>query len=327
MKKTKYLMLLLCLPLLVTGCKQVPKLADGKEVVVQIGDKQFSAEEFFDALKEEYGTSILINMVDEYITEKETTEEINIDAEEQAKSLYDYYYTSAGSEWNSFLSSNGFLNENEFKDYLTNMYKQQGVLKNYVKANVVTEEEINEYYEKEIYGESTVRHILIIPEVTDEMTTTEKTEAENKALEEAKELLEQLKTSDKVEEDFTALAKEKSDDEGTKSTGGLLENVTKESNFVEPFWNAVVKLEAGKLTEEPVKTEYGYHIIYKVSQKEKPTLDNVKDKIIENIAIDLLNAENATYIYWAGLREKYNMTIHDDIIKENYDATMKQLKD
>ena len=327
MKKTKYLMLLLCLPLLVTGCKQVPKLADGKEVVVQIGDKQFSAEEFFDELKEEYGTSILINMVDKYITEKEATEEINIDADEQAKSLYDYYYTSAGSEWNSFLSSNGFLNENEFKDYLTNMYKQQGVLKNYVKANAVTEEEINEYYENEIYGESTVRHILIIPEVTDEMTDAEKTEAENKALEEAKELIEQLKTSEKLEEDFTALAKEKSDDEGTKSTGGLLENVTKESNFVEPFWNAVVELEAGKLTLEPVKTEYGYHIIYKVSQKEKPTLDNVKDKIIDSIATDLLNAENATYIYWAGLREKYNMTIYDDIIKENYDATMKQLKD
>mgnify|MGYP003302258940 CR=1 FL=1 len=67
------------------------------------------------------------------------------------------------------------------------------------------------------------------------------------------------------------LAKEKSDDTGTKSEGGLLENVTNESGLVEEFWEATLKLEAGKMTEEPVKTQFGYHIIYKVSQKEKPS--------------------------------------------------------
>ena len=90
---------------------------------------------------------------------------------------------------------------------------------------------------------------------------------------------------------------------------------------------ATVKLEAGKMTSEPVETKYGYHIIYKVSQNEKPSLDTVKEKIVNNLVTELLSAENATYVYWAGLREKHNMTIYDDIIKENYDATMKQLQD
>ena len=281
MKNAKYLLLLLCLPLLVTGCKKVPKLADGKEVIVEIGDKQYTAEEFFDAMKEDYGTSVLINMVDKYITEKELTDDIKAEAEEEAKALYDYYYAYNGSDWNKFLSSNGFLSDDEFKEYLNTMFKQELVLKKYVSENVVTEEDLNKHYKENIFGENTVRHILVIPEVTDKMTSDEKKEAENKALEEAKALIEQLKKSEKLEEDFTALAKEKSDDTESAKEGGLIENFTNESGLVEEFWEASLKLEVGKMTEEPVKTQFGYHIIYKVSQKEKPSLETVKEKVTD----------------------------------------------
>lgn len=327
MKNAKYLLLLLCLPLLVTGCKKVPKLADGKEVIVEIGDKKFTAEEFFDELKEGYGTSILINMVDKYITEKELNDDLKKEAEENAKSDYDYYYALASSDWNGFLKNYNFNSDDEFKEYLNTMYEQQLVLKNYVKTNVVTDEDLNEYYNENIYGEATVRHILIMPETTDEMTDKEIEEAEKKALDEAKKLIEQLKESKNLATDFETLAKEKSDDEGTAAAGGLLENITNESDLVDEFFEAVVKLEAGKMTTEPVKTQFGYHIIYKISQNEKPSLDTVKEKVTNAVVSELLSAENATYVYWAGLREKYNMTIHDDIIKNNYDATMKQLKD
>lgn len=326
MKKAKYL-LLLCVPLLFTGCQRVPKLENGQEVVVEIGDKKYTAEEFFDALKEDYGTSVLINLVDEYITEKELDENMKIDAEEKAQALYDSYYAYYGSQWNDFLSGNGFLNDDEFKSYLNTMYQQEAVLKKYVADEVVKEEDLNKYYLENIYGENTVRHILISPKVTDNMTTDEKTKAEEKALEDAKALIEQLKNSTDLAKDFESLAKEKSDDTGTASTGGLLENITNESGLVEEFWEASLKLEVGKMTEEPVKTQFGYHIIYKVSQNEKPSLETVKDKVTNSVVSNLLSAENATYIYWSGLREKYNMNIHDDIIKENYNATMSQFQD
>ena len=39
----------------------------------------------------------------------------------------------------------------------------------------------------------------------------------------------------------------------------------------------------------------------------------------------MLSATNASQVYWAGLREKYNMVIYDDVIKEAYDSTMKNL--
>lgn len=325
MKKGKYL-LLLCALLLVTGCKNTPKLENGQEVIVEIEGKQFTADDFFEQLKEDYGTSVLVSLVDEYITEKEITDEMKDEAEANAKAEYDQYYAYYGSDWNSFLSYYSYNNSDDFLEDLTKNHKQTAVLEKYIKENVITEEEINEYYENDIYGEITVRHILITPEVTDDMTADEKTKAKEKALEEAKDLIEQLNKSKNLEEDFIALAKEKSDDTVSASEGGLIENFTNESGLVEEFWEASLKLEVNKLTSEPVESDYGYHIIYKVKQNEKPNLDSVKDKIISNVTEEILSAENASYIYWAGLREKHGMKIYDTTIDNTYKATMNNLK-
>ncbi|MBO5095298.1 MAG: peptidylprolyl isomerase [Bacilli bacterium] len=325
MKKGKYL-ILLCALFLITGCKNTPKLENGQEVVVEIEGKQFTADDFFIELKEEYGTSILISLVDNYITDKEISDEEKKEAEKEAQAEYDQYYAYYGSDWNSFLSYYGYNSSDELLEDLVKNYKQTKVLNKYIKGNVITKEEINEYYEKDIYGEITVRHILITPEVTDDMTDSEKTEAKNKALEEAKNLIEQLNKSEKLEEDFIALAKEKSDDPGSASEGGLIENFTNESGLVEEFWNASLKLEVGKMTSEPVESDYGYHIIYKVKQNDKPSLDTVKDTIITKITEKLLSDSNSSYIYWSGLREKYGMKIYDDTIKDTYTATMNNLK-
>lgn len=324
--KKKYLLLLLCLPLLVTGCKYEPKLVDGKEVVVELNGKQFTAEEFFEELKDVNGTSVLINLVNNYITEQELTDEMKKEAEEQAQAEYESYKAYYGSDWNNFLAYYGFKNDDDLIESLENNYKQSLVLEKYLETDVIKEEEIQKEYDKNIYGESTIRHILIKPEVNDNMTSTEKEEEKRKALEEATELIKQLQESKDLEKDFTNLAKEKSDDTGTASEGGLLENITNESNLVEGFWEAVEKLEVGEMTTEAVETEFGYHIIYKVSQKEKPALDEVKDKVIDNLVDELLSEENASMVYWAGLREKYNMVIYDEVIKDSYDSTMKLYK-
>lgn len=326
MKKCKYLLLLLCVPLLVTGCKRVPKLENGQEVVVEIEGKQFTADDFFDKLKEEYGASVLVDLVDEYITEKEITDELKDEAKKEAQAEYDQYHAYYSSNWKDFLSYYGYNSEDEFLNDLIKKSSQQKVLNKYIKQDVITEDEINKYYKEDIYGEITVRHILIKPDVTDDMTTEQKTEAKNKALEEAKELIEQLSKSENLEEDFIALAKEKSDDTGSASEGGLIENFTNESGLVEEFWNASLKLEVGKLTKEPVESDYGYHIIYKVKQNEKPSLDTVKDKVLDKLTEKMLSSSNANYIYWAGLREKYGIKIYDSIISDTYTATMNNLK-
>lgn len=323
--KKKYLLLLLCLPLLMTGCKKIPQLQDGKQVIVEVNGKQFTAEEFFDELKEAGGTSVLVNLVSNYITEQELTDEMEKDAKEQAKAEYDQVYAVYANQWNDFLSYNGLTSGEQLLEVIEESYMQNAVLENYIKNDVITEEEIQKYYDENIYGEITVRHILITPEVDDDMTDDEKKEAEEKALEEAKSLLEEIKNSDNKEEKITELAKEHSDDTGTASEGGLLVNITNESDLVEEFWEASLNLGVGELTAEPVETEFGYHIIYKVSQNEKPALDTVRDRVLDNLTSEMLSDTNASQVYWAGLREKYNMVIYDDVIKEAYDSTMKNL--
>ena len=324
--KKKYLLLLLCLPLLMTGCKKIPQLQDGKQVIVEINGKQFTAEEFFDELKEISGTGVLVNLVNNYIAEQELSDEMKEDAKSQAQSQYDSLYAYYSSDWDNFLRYYGYTSGDAFLAYLQESYMQSATIEQYVRNDVITDEEIQTYYDENIYGEITVRHILISPDVDDDATDEEIEEAEATALEKAKELITQIQNSENLEEDFTNLAKENSDDTGTVEQGGLLENITNESGLVEEFWEAANDLEVGEFTTEPVKTRFGYHIIYKVSQKEKPSLDSVRDKVLDGLVSELLSATNSESVYWAGLREKYNMVIYDDIIKDSYDAAMKSLQ-
>ncbi len=309
-----------------TGCKKIPQLQDGKQVIVEINGKQFTAEEFFDELKEISGTGVLVNLVNNYIAEQELSDEMKEDAKSQAQSQYDSLYAYYSSDWDNFLRYYGYTSGDAFLAYLQESYMQSATIEQYVRNDVITDEEIQTYYDENIYGEITVRHILISPDVDDDATDEEIEEAEATALEKAKELITQIQNSENLEEDFTNLAKENSDDTGTVEQGGLLENITNESGLVEEFWEAANDLEVGEFTTEPVKTRFGYHIIYKVSQKEKPSLDSVKDKVLDGLVSELLSATDAESIYWAGLREKYNMVIYDDIIKDSYDAAMKSLQ-
>lgn len=319
----KYLGLILCGTIVLTGCSKVPKLENGQEVVADVNGKQFTAEDFYASMREVYGTTALVNMVDDYIVSQELSEDMKKSAETSASAQFKSYKTSLGDNFKSFLSQYGYNNEEDFEEDIIANEKRQSVLKKYV-GETISEEEINKYYEKNIFGEMTVRHILIIPEVNDDMSDDEKKTAKEEALAKAKLLINQLKESKDLENDFSELAKTESDDGGSASEGGLISNFTNESGFVEEFFNASEKLEVGKMTDEPVETEFGYHIIYKVSQNEKPAFDTVKDKIVSSLTTDALEADNATYVYWSGLREKYNLNIYDSEIKSNYNAIISQ---
>jgi hypothetical protein len=60
--------------------------------------------------------------------------------------------------------------------------------------------------------------------------------------------------------DFAELAREFSEDPGSKSNGGLYEGIT-QGQFAPEFEKAVFSLKPGEVAKEPVKTNFGYHII------------------------------------------------------------------
>lgn len=323
MKKKKLLIGLISLGVLATtGCGKIPKLENGEEVVASLDGKNFTANDLYNELKKQGGSSVLVNMIDTFITNQEITD--SKEAKEYAASLIKQYklsYEQNGADFEAALISNGYANEDEFKEVIATDYKKSEIAKKYIKADI-TDDELKDYYDNHISDELSVKHILIAPEVSDNATDEEKTNAENAALEKAKNLIEQLNNG----ADFDTLAKENSSDDATKDNGGVINNVVKEG-YVTEFWNAAYALENGKYTTEPVKTQYGYHIIYKVSHTEKKSLDEMKDTLYNKIVSEKIsNDSSLEQKTWVKIREKYNLAINDSTIDSTYKSSIKSLE-
>ena len=305
--------------LLTTGCGEVAKLKDGKEVVGKIKGYTVTAEDLYAELKEQGGSRVFVNMIDDYIPNKEIKS--NEDAEDYANSQIEAYksqYEQQGQDFNEVLVSSGYKNEQQFRDELILSYKKDKVVENYLKDEL-TDDEIQNYYDENIFGDMTVRHILIKPDTETDASDEDQEKAEEKAKKEAENIIKKLDKGEKFED----LAKEYSDDEGTKEDGGLLENFSKDSVVTE-FWDASVKLKDGEYTKEPVKSEYGYHVILRVSQKAKPKLKEVKDTIEETLVANKLSADTTLKTTtWVNIRKKYNLNIEDSEIKDGYDSLTK----
>ena len=91
-----------------------------------------------------------------------------------------------------------------------------------------------------------------------------------KTKKEAKDIINKLNSSKSLKADFTKLAKEKSTGPSGKN-GGELGWFTLEK-MVPEFSNATKKLTKGTITKEPVKTQFGYHVIYLDDKKDKGTV-------------------------------------------------------
>ncbi len=317
-KKTLIILCAFILTLGLTGCGHETTLKNGKEVVATLDGKKFTAEDLYKKLKSQGGETTLINMIDEYILNKEikTDEDAESYAESQLES-YKTQYENYGMDFEEALTQAGFDDEDAFKDSLIIQYKKNVATENYVEDNL-TDAEIDKYYEENIYGDIEAKHILIAPETTDDMTDDEKEAAEKKALKKAKKIIKKLEEGAKFED----LAKKYSDDSGTASNGGTL-TVTY-GEVVDEFWEAANKLEDGKYSSEPVKTEYGYHIIYRKSQKDKPKLKEVKDTIISKLVDEKMDEDSTlTTQAMVELREKYKMKIKDSEIEKDYNDAVK----
>ncbi|MBP5679110.1 MAG: peptidylprolyl isomerase, partial [Bacilli bacterium] len=199
-------------------------------------------------------------------------------------------------------------------------YKRNQAVSDYIKENL-TESEINKYYEENIYGDVKASHILIAVDVASDATEEEKQAAEEKALTKAKNIIKKLNDG----EDFAKLAKKNSDDAGTKENGGDLDYFSL-SDMVTEFSEAVKTLKVNEYTKEPVKTQYGYHIILKTDEKEKPELKEAEDTIREKLMNQKLNGDSTLYYKTLiKVREASEISWNDSTLKKAYDNYMDKL--
>lgn len=315
----KILIFCLC-ALLLTGCGDV-KLENGENAIVSFNNGDgITAQDLYDELKEMYGVNYLVNLIDAKLLDleyEETTEEL-----EYVQQIVDSVKSESGDEFIDYIEYYyGVNSEEAFEDYIRLNYRRSLWIEDYARE-IVTDKQIEDYYNDVYVGDMEVSHILITSAATSDMTDDEKKAAETEAYNKAKEIIEKLNNG----EDFATLAKENSDDSGTASDGGVVGTVNYGMNYDEDFVDAAAALEEGKYSSTPVKTQFGYHIIYKTKQNEKESLEDSSDTIRDIIAEESLN--NNTLLYseaLEALREKYEMNIVDSDLNSDYEEYLKEL--
>ena len=312
---------LLVVASLTTGCGQKAELKDGSEVAVKLNGVKITADEYYNEIK---GTNIatLVDMIDHQLFDKKygKTKEEDTQVEEQLKSLKDQYGSDEDTYTAVLRQYFGVQTEDELEEMLRLEYRRNAAINDYIETNL-TDKEIEKYYKNEVYGEVKASHILITPSVSEDATSDEKKTAEAEALKEAKKIIKELKNGKK----FADLAKKYSKDEATASNGGDL-GYFELNKMVDEFSDAVKELKVDEYTTEPVKTQFGYHIILKTGEKDKPKLKDVKEKIKETLREEKLNDDPALYYQTlVDIRKDKKIEFKDDTIKKQYNKLMDQL--
>ncbi len=156
-------------------------------------------------------------------------------------------------------------------------YETQAIRQVYVTRYLdqqVTEEKVKARYEKNLKDnpppeEVRAAHILL------------KTE------DEAKAVIEQLKGG----ADFAAVAKEKSEDKGSGANGGELGWFAKDV-MVKEFADAAFAMKQGDVSEAPVKSQFGFHVIKLEERRTQPapSLDSQRDQIRAQLSEEVVQA-------------------------------------
>ena len=314
MKNVKKIAILSLIMIMLVGCGAVPTLKNGEQKVASLDKGGISADSLYEALKSKYGAQMFIDLLDTEILNNKYKEDD--DEKEYINSQINDIKSSAkenNASYSDLLAYYGFENESQLKDYLRLTHRREKAVNEEIGKDL-KDKEINDYYEKEVYGDIKLKHILISPDTSDDMSTEDKTKAQNEAKKEAEDLIKKIKDG----EDFSKLAEKYSDDTATAKKGGDLGWVST-GDMVEEFDAAAFKLEKGKYTTSPIKTTYGYHIIYKLDEKEKPKLKDVKNTIIEKLVKEKLSKDaTLSQETLEKIRKDAGLKFEDDDLKKAY---------
>lgn len=291
---------------------RIAKLENGLEPVASIDGLTVTAEDLYEDMKEIYSVNNLLDIIDNKILEEKypETDEMNTELNDQAENYYNMYNQYYGYSKEEFLTKSGFGSERAFIEYLRLQYRRTQYTDDYIKEQI-TDKEIEKYYEDKVYGDINTKHILV--KVSSSATDEEKKEAENLA----KEIITKLnegKSFDEVKDEYK-------DKITYEELGYKAYNASLESAYME----AMQKLENNSYTKEPVQTSYGYHVIYRIDQKEKPALKDVKEEIITSLVSEHKSEDTSVqYKALEKMREDAKLKFTDTVLEKKYETYKSQ---
>mgnify|MGYP001124297679 FL=1 len=293
---------------------RIATLKDGTQPVAEIDNYTVTADDLYEDMKELYSISSLLDKIDNKILEEKYPEDDNMNDEikEQAENYYKAYEQYYKMDKETFLSNNGFGSEKAFLEYLKLQYRRNTYAKDYIKT-LISDKDVEKYYNDNVYGDINTKHILV--KVDSSASDEDKKAAEDLA----KEIISKLndgKSFDEVKDEYKD--KITYEELGYKSYNANLESA---------YMDAMQKLDNNSYSKEPVKTSYGYHVIYRIDQKEKPALEDVKEEIIDSLVSEKKSEDkNISYIALDKMREEAGLKFSDTVLEKKYNTYMAQYK-
>ena len=251
---------------------------------------KISKDELYEEMKETQGAATLQQMIiNDVLTESygETVDDKAVDTafEEEAEAY-------GGAETFEYaLSSSGYTADS-YKDLIRYSLLVEEAVKDNTK---IEDEELETAYEAYV-PPVTASHILVAEE------------------DQAKSLIEQLNDG----ADFATLAQENSIDPGSAENGGQMTFTT--GQMVAEFEEAAFALEEGEITQEPVQTENGFHVIKMDEKPEKGSLEEETDVLKENIINEKLANDEYVFSILSTILQDANIQINDEDLKGTMDT-------
>ncbi|MED1807223.1 peptidylprolyl isomerase [Bacillus subtilis] len=253
-----------------------------KEVIAKTDAGDVTKGELYTYMKKTAGASALTQLAQEKVLDKKykvTDKEVENKLKE--------YKTQLGDQYSTIKKQYG-------EDFLKETVKMELLTEKAAKDNIkVTDADIKEYWEG-LKGKIRASHILVADKKT------------------AEEVEKKLKKGEKFED----LAKEYSTD-SSASKGGDLGWFAKDG-MIADFSKVAFKLKTGEVSD-PVKTQYGYHIIKKTEERGK--YDDMKKELKPEVLEQKLNDNAAVQEAVQKVMKKADIEVKDKDLKDTFNTS------
>lgn len=260
--------------------------SNSKTVVSYKGGK-ITQEQYYDEMKKsQAGQSTLANMIINRALEEQYGNKVS---QKQVDKQYNNYKKQYGSQFSAILQQNG-MTPSTFKQNLKTNLLSEAALKSVKKITKKQEQEAWKSYQPKV----TVQHILVAKKST------------------ANDIIKQLKDG----KSFKSLAKKYSLDTATKNNAGKLPAFdSTDTTLDSSFKTAAFKLKNGEVTDTPVKSQSGYHVIKMISHPAKGKFADHKKAIDNEIYASMAQDQETMRDVIATVLKKADVSIKDSDLK------------